>query len=445
VAKRTQSGGHNPCELQIDLFCRGMEIDPSCSLARDARGIVRERAGLGSGLEIVIEGSPRDVWANVPVLEPFVAGSPFLLGHTDRYEVLDRRDGATYPVRIPEEPSWYERRTSSGTLMRKIGTLQGTYLAIYLGNSCEYWRMDPSLQCGFCTTGLNVDTAVRKTVQDVVETARAAKEESGVTFVHFNTGYQGGGALRLVTPFARAIKEGVGALVGVQVVPEAPLAEFDRLIRLGVDHFSFCFEYFDPDVFARRCPGKDQTVGQLAFFRALEHCQARMPKGSCSGEIIAGSDADAQTRAAIDYITSLGAFPTVCVFRPLQGSGLADAPPPSFAEMRAVMKYMWERCRDRGIPIGVAPNVQVSLIVQPLDAAYLADDTWRDRWYLAKLGLLRKAARRRFRRATTARKAAHYGALAHTDRTGVGRHEVCEDEPQPPAQDGWAGRDRCRM
>ena len=46
----------NPCELEIDLFCKGMRIDPSCALEADARFISRTRAGLGSGLELVIPG-----------------------------------------------------------------------------------------------------------------------------------------------------------------------------------------------------------------------------------------------------------------------------------------------------------------------------------------------------------------------------------------------------
>ena len=43
----------NACELEIDLFCRGLKVPPDVSLD-GARGISRTRAGLGSGLELVI-------------------------------------------------------------------------------------------------------------------------------------------------------------------------------------------------------------------------------------------------------------------------------------------------------------------------------------------------------------------------------------------------------
>ena len=392
----------NPCELAIDLFCRGMEVDPSCDLARDGRGVARTRAGLGSGLDLVLPGRPpvnRDVWANVPLEEPFVAAAPFLLRCGDGYEVVDRRDGETYPVELPPEPAWYRRRTSRGAEMHRIGLLQGSYLGVYVGASCRFWHgKDEDLRCRFCTTGLNIDEEIPRTIENVVETARAAKEESGVTFVHLNTGYQEGAALRLMAPFVEALKSRVGVLVGVQAAPEGTREELDRLIDLGTDHFSFCFEYYDPEFFRKYCPGKHEAIGQRRFLDALAYTQERLPKGACSGEIIAGNEPVEKTLEAIDFITGLGAFPTVCIFRPLQGSAMETWPPPEYGEMRRVMKHMWERCRDRGVPIGLAPNIEVSLVIQPTDAAYLAEGTWRDRWYLARLGILRKLASPLFRR-----------------------------------------------
>jgi len=210
----------NPCELEIDLFCKGMTIDPSCDLGRDARGLSRTRAGLGSGLEIVIPGAPplgKEIWANVPVTEDFVRDSPYALRPAAPYDIVDRRTGEAYAVRLPAEPAWYARRTTSGKEMRQVGVLQGTYLAIYVGVSCTFWHPSRQQQCRFCTTGLNVDAKVRKTVDDVVETALAAKAESGITFVHFNSGYQeGDGTLHAIAPYVKAVKEKVGLLVGVQ-------------------------------------------------------------------------------------------------------------------------------------------------------------------------------------------------------------------------------------
>ena len=313
---------------------------------------------------------------NAPVAEPFAGASPYVLaGAPGAYDVVDERTGRRYPVRIPSQPRWYERLTSRDVHMSRIGVMQGTYLGIYINPVCEFWGSD--LNCRFCTTGQNVATAESavKTVEDVVETCWAAKEESGVTFVHLNGGFQGGRGLQFVAPFVRAIKEDVGVLVGVQLTPERDFSRYDRLIDLGVDHFSFCVELMDPAWFARICPGKARTLGQDLFFAAMDYCAARLPRGAVSGEIIAGIEPVSHTIAGIERIAASGAFPTVCIFRPTIGSAMADWPPPQYDDMRAVMAATYDACRRHRIPIGLAPNIEVSLIVTPDDAVFLAPRT----------------------------------------------------------------------
>ncbi|MCK6458385.1 MAG: hypothetical protein L6Q95_00650 [Planctomycetes bacterium] len=56
----------------------------------------------------------------------------------------------------------------------------------------------------------------------------------------------------------------------------------------------------------------------------------------------------------------MGAFPTVCVFRPLQGSAMADEPPPRYEDTRRVMKHAWERCRDRGVSASCPPILPIA-------------------------------------------------------------------------------------
>jgi hypothetical protein len=368
----------NACELEIDLFCRGLQV-PSDVPLDGARGISRTRAGLGSGLEIVIPTRSwikREIWMNAPVVEAFARRSPYVLewnmdaGHV----VLDTRSGTRYPVRLPSEPAWYHRLTSRDVPMSRVGVLQGTYLGIYVNPVCAFWNYDPPLNCRFCTTGANVgcSDSATKSVDDVVETCHAAREESGVTFVHFNGGFQGSRGLSAAEPYVRAVKASVGMLVGVQLTPEKDFGAYDRLIDLGVDHFSFCVELHDPAWFARICPGKARMLGQSLFLDAMDYCASKLPRGAVSGEIIAGIEPIENTLAAIDRIASVGAFPTVCVFRPTVGSDMADWPPPDYEDMRRVLLAVYDACRRHRVPIGLAPNIEVSLVVNPDDAAMLA-------------------------------------------------------------------------
>jgi hypothetical protein len=394
----------NACELEIDLFCRGIRVPDDVSL--DAvRGLARTRAGLGSGLEVALAtGSrlKREVWVNVPVVEPFARTSPYRLsaGEEGGYRIVDERSGVAYDVRLPSEPAWYSRLTSREIPMHRIGVMQGTYLAIYVNPVCAFWSANPRLNCKFCTTGRNVGPAEAptKTIGDVVETCRAAKTESGVTFVHLNGGFQGEHGVEHVRPYVQAIKDKVGLLVGVQLAPERDFSRYNALVADGVDHLSFCVELLDPQWFERICPGKARVHGQELYFDAMAYAASILPYGAVSGEIIAGLEPIEQTLAAIDRIVAAGAFPTVCIFRPTVGSDLEHWPAPAYEEMRLVMAHVYDACRRALLPIGVAPNIEVSLVVNPDDAALLAERTIGFYGYEVYRRMLRIAARRRFRR-----------------------------------------------
>ncbi len=392
-----------PVELEIELFCRGMRL-PSCYRAADGQGINRTRAGLGSGLEITIPSTPRPIRVNVPVLEHFARHSPFALHlEADGYRIVDSRDGSQYEATVPAAPAWYSRHTTSGVEMRRIGVLQGNYLGIYVSNRCLYWSWNPSLACKFCTTGKNVGVAEesRKRVEDVVEVARAAREESGCIFTHLNTGYHYEDradreiihGLRQCEPFVRALRRNVGGFIGVQAVPvpRGSFHEYEALIEAGTDHFSFCYECEDPEIFARICPGKARTIGQHAFFEAMEYTSRRLGKGRVSGEIIAGIEPIAATKRGIDRIVNAGAFPTVCIFRPTIGSEMEDVPPPEPGPMKEVFAYLYEACRRAAIPIGILP-IEVSLVVQPEEASALVASSLSNTIYELRNRTLRQIA-----------------------------------------------------
>jgi hypothetical protein len=393
-----------PVELEIELFCRGMRLDESCHTGSDARRIARTRAGLGSGLEIVITARKK-IWVNVPVVEVFAQTSPFVL-HKDgqSYRVVDTRNGDTYPVEIPPEPEWYSRKTVSGIEMSRIGVLQGNYLGIYVSNRCLYWAWTPSLACKFCTTGKNVgaNEESRKKIEDVVEVARAARTESGAVFTHLNTGYHYEDiderevihGLRQCEPFVRAVRREVGGFIGVQAVPvpTRKYAEYDALIEAGTDHFSFCYEFEDPEVFAAICPGKAKTIGQHAFFESISYTAKKLGRGRVSGEIIAGVEPIEATKRGIARIVNAGAFPTVCIFRPTVGSEMERHQPPDAEAMKEVFAYLHEKCRDAGLPIGILP-IEVSLVVQPEETIDLVAPNLSSRLYHWRNLALRQLAR----------------------------------------------------
>jgi hypothetical protein len=403
----------NPGLLKLDLYCQGMRLDDSCFIEGDGgRKILRTRAGLGSGLECILPGG---LWTNVPATEHFVERSPYTL-HRDpggRY-VIRWNDEAVAPIQLSPRPGWYEATTSSGKPMTQIGTLQGTYLGIYQAKVCEYWTAKPAkVNCKFCSVGLNlgIDDAEDKTVEEVMEVVRAARAGSGITYVDFNTGhYDGDTYLDILEPFIVRIKRELGLLVGVQTPPHRDLRRYDHLREIGVNRVSFCFEIFDRQRFEEICPGKHAEYGLDHYLEAVRYCATLGRQGPrdepwvSNGEIIAGLEPAASSIAAIDWITSVGAIPTVCVFRPLKGTDLEDWEPPRTEEMIPVFRRFYEASMEAGLPIGVAPNIHVSLVMLPEECRWLSPRRYP--WQTLKLKAMKQVLRgrleRRFERAAAA-------------------------------------------
>ncbi|HYN22057.1 MAG TPA: radical SAM protein [Thermoanaerobaculia bacterium] len=394
----------NPALLKLDLYCKGVRLDESCLIEDDGgRKILRTRAGLGSGLEMILPGN---LWTNAPATEHFVSRSPYTL-HRFKGQYLLRRQGQDVtPVQLSPRPGWYDGRTTSGKLMTQIGTLQGTYLGIYQAKVCEYWTAKPAkVNCKFCSVGLNlgIDDADEKSLDEVMEVIRAARDESGITYVDFNTGhYEGDTYLDILEPFVLRIKEELGLLVGVQTPPHRDLKRYDHLREIGVNRVSFCFEIYDRELFEEICPGKHAEYGLDHYLEAVRYCAAlskrgpRMEPWVTNGEIIAGLEPPESSIRAIDWITSVGAIPTVCVFRPLTGTDLEHLEPPETEAMVPVFRRLYEACMEKGLPIGLAPNIHVSLVMLPEECRWLSLHHYP--WQTLKLKAMGKLFRRQFER-----------------------------------------------
>ncbi|MCH9651684.1 MAG: hypothetical protein K0U98_25885 [Deltaproteobacteria bacterium] len=395
----------NSSLLKLDLYCKGVRLDDSCFVTDDGgRPILRTRAGLGSGLELILPGN---LWTNAPVSEDFAANSPYLLRRrrNGSYELCWEGKTVVEPQLSPR-PEWYDQETATGKSMTRVGTLQGTYLGIYQAKVCEYWTQKPQrVNCKFCSVGLNlgIDDADDKSVDEVMEVIHAARRESGITYVDFNTGhYEGDTYLDILEPYIVRIKQELGLLVGVQTPPHRDLKRYDHLREIGVNRVSFCFEIFDQKLFEEICPGKHQEYGLDFYLEAIRYCATLGDRGPrhepwvSNGEIIAGLEPPESSIRAIDWITSVGGIPTVCVFRPLKGTDLEHYPPPQTEEMIPIFSRLYEACMERGLPIGCAPNVHVSLVMLPEECRGLSQRRYP--WQSLKLKAMKKIYGRRFAR-----------------------------------------------
>jgi len=172
----------SPAQLKVELAMRGLKLDSSVRLKRDAV------AGEAAVLDLRL---PDRICVTAPIDDHRAAASPFrLIAEGDRH-VLVRGNGEAgglhVEVRPIDPPRFYARRTTSGTPMRRIGAVRGGHLIVSPSSACGF-----SVQgtpCRFCLEGarMRVDRDAASPAE-VVEVVRAALDEGIAGSVYFNSG-----------------------------------------------------------------------------------------------------------------------------------------------------------------------------------------------------------------------------------------------------------------
>ena len=68
----------------------------------------------------------------------------------------------------------------------------------------------------------------------------------------------------------------------------------------------------------------------------------------------------------------------------------ADVAPPTTEETAPFFARLWEKCMEHHLPIGVAPNIHVSLVMLPEECEQLSDRSGKYKLHKLKLAGLRK-------------------------------------------------------
>lgn len=325
--------------MRLAMFGRGLRLSNNVSAL--FRGTVKEplrtRAGAAGGLDLILQDGS---WINAPVLENFSRSSPYLLDLQDNAFVITVGASVLQHVTLPFRPAYYDRETSAGTVMSRVGILQGDRLTISLTNFCKFWGT--SDVCQYCSIGLNGNNdEFYKSVADIAETAVAATEEGVANHIAINAGGLRGkdSGAKIYARVARGLREKVTVPIAAQLLPPEDLDFVNLLREAGYTEATYDVEVFDWDSNAAISPGK-ANIGLAHYLATLKRAVEVFGVGNVSSNLIAGLESAESAARGVSLFTSMGVVPKLIVFRPLDGTPLADRRPPSVREMIDI----YERC-----------------------------------------------------------------------------------------------------
>jgi len=329
-------------ELIVELQSVGLRVEAQLETRKGGAGPT------DSGM-LWIEG----VAVTVPTVSEPGRPSPYVLKWEDAgYGIY--RDGVRVAAATgAPRPKFYDLVTADGVPYWQIGLMHLDSFASTVVQTCFYWGTPD--QCAFCGIEVSLGagrTIAKKSPAQLAEVAVAARTLDGAVDATLTTGSSNGvdrGA-RYVARCGNAVKESSGLPVEVQFEPPRDLDIINEVADLGIDSVGIHVESFDPQVLARVAPGKART-GIERYFAAWERAVSLFGEGQVSSYVILGLGEDVElTVAGCRRAIDMGVYPFVVPLRPVAGSLLEEAEPPSAAYTdsvyRRVASYMTWRGMD---------------------------------------------------------------------------------------------------
>jgi radical SAM protein (TIGR04043 family) len=328
-------------ELIIELQSVGLRVEAQLENRKGGAGPT------DSGM-LWIEG----VAVTVPTMNERARSSPYALKWEDAgYGIY--RDGVRLAAAAgAPRPKFYDLVTADGVPYWQIGLMHLDSFASTVVQTCSYWATPD--QCAFCGIELSLEagrTIVKKSPAQLAEVALAARTLDGAVDATLTTGSSNGrdrGA-KYVAKCGNAVKESSGLPVEVQFEPPRDLDVINEVHDLGIDSVGIHVETFDPQVLARVAPGKART-GIERYFAAWERAVSLFGQGQVSTYVILGMGEDIElTVAGCRRAIDMGVYPFVVPLRPVSGSLLQDAQPPSAAYTESVYRRVASYMALRGM------------------------------------------------------------------------------------------------
>jgi hypothetical protein len=159
--------------LKFEILSKGIQLPDKIriNLSKMSKEPQSMRSGLSSGIELIL---PEDIWVNAPVKEHFAKKSPLTLDIENGKFVVKKGNNFVTNVETLPRPAFYDKCTSDGILMKKIGSARADRLSISISRTCVFWA-NKNLRCKFCAIGHNLKSKISmRTLPQVIETIEAA-------------------------------------------------------------------------------------------------------------------------------------------------------------------------------------------------------------------------------------------------------------------------------
>jgi recombinational DNA repair protein RecR len=254
--------------------------------------------------------------------------SSFTVNRSGEAIILSKNNKEICEVRWPTRPDFYDKKTRSGELMKKVASMRGDCgLRVCFDNACTYFSKGE--QCKFCNIvparQRNRDHVVTiKEAEDIYDVVKEAIIDNPVcSHLAMTAGAakdDGLGNLPQILDRLKPLLDEKYFPVVTAITATRNKEETELLCSTGISSVAFNLEIWDEKLFHEICPGKTRRIGRERWIESLKEARDLLKPARALSSFVVGLEPKESVLAGIDYLSSEGIFPIMSPFIPMVGT-----------------------------------------------------------------------------------------------------------------------------
>lgn len=329
--------------LKLDLFAKGIQPLP----------------GWDDDIILIL---PENTWVTVSQ-KP---NSPYSVIEKEGHSEL-RIEDQSIKVKLLMRPPIFDERVKSGHLIRNILHSHGAFLVAAPRGPCRFAKS--GFDCKYCGSKAEPQ-GTPYTDEDFLEALERVLEKASAEMIHLSSGFvtDEDGGIKILEPLIKKIRDRFNILISADILPPAKNSWINRTYAAGTDMVYYDLDVFDPELFAKTYPDKEQKIRQKRYLEALEYAVKVFPSGAVTSHLMIGLEPYASTKKGIDVLTDLGVVPLLTYFPPQENSELAARWNLEFKEIVSLYAYLYERVSAKRLSTNWIR--QIDVVMTPLEGRH---------------------------------------------------------------------------
>ena len=332
----------NLIALKIMLLNQGVRISDK------ATKYISDNGGLNFEEFQAVDMKIFEKYFNVPIMTRFICISPFEIDlSSHNHYVLNYYGKEITKVELRGKNPIGDTNINESIIASDITYLSNDRLRIFHRSGCFF--KENNLGCKFCDVENESNIF---TIKDIKSAIDLYSDSDNVNHYLIGGGSENPNSdFEMIIEIAKCLRSKNNKKISIMTTPPRRIEILKKLKSAGIEEVIFNIEIFNRDFAKFVMPGKG-VIPLEVYDAAFKASVGLFGKGNVRSMLILCLESIESFLAGIEYLCSLGVYPTLSLFKPIEGTPLEKYIPPSNKEILDIYKEVEKICNKHNVNLG---------------------------------------------------------------------------------------------